>query len=84
IRKLGFKVAGFSINGDAAGGFPGPQKRAAIAAAKDGDVIIAHINQPTHAAGEGVVQGLLALKAKGLTLVRLDDADGVGNDGTTD
>ncbi|TKB29158.1 MAG: polysaccharide deacetylase, partial [Mesorhizobium sp.] len=31
----------------------------------------------------GVVQGLLALKQKGLTFVRLDDADD-GNDGTTD
>ncbi|TIR89062.1 MAG: polysaccharide deacetylase, partial [Mesorhizobium sp.] len=30
------------------------------------------------------VQGLLALKQKGLTFVRLDDADDVGNDGTTD
>ncbi|TIT39415.1 MAG: polysaccharide deacetylase, partial [Mesorhizobium sp.] len=55
-----------------------------IAAAKDGDVIIAHINQPTHAAGEGVVQGLLALKDKGMTFVRLDDADGTGNHGTTE
>ncbi|TIW14516.1 MAG: polysaccharide deacetylase, partial [Mesorhizobium sp.] len=47
-------------------------------------VIIAHINQPTHAAGEGVVQGLLTLRQKGMTFVRLDDAEDVGNDGTTD
>lgn len=84
IRKLGFKIAGFSINGDG-GSLLGVKDTARrIAAAKDGDVIIAHINQPTHAAGEGVVQGLLALKDKGMTFVRLDDADGVGNQGTTD
>ena len=44
-----------------------------IASAKDGDVIIAHINQPTHEAGEGVVRGLLALKARGVIFTRLDD-----------
>ena len=43
---------------------------------KDGDVIIAHINQPTHSAGAGLVKGLLDLKAKGVTFVRLDDAGG--------
>ncbi|WP_179294433.1 polysaccharide deacetylase family protein [Mesorhizobium sp. WSM3879] len=84
IRKLGFKVAGFSVNGDGGSLLGAKETARRIAAAKDGDVIIAHINQPTHAAGEGVVQGLLALKQKGLTFVRLDDADDVGNDGTTD
>ncbi len=84
IRKLGFKIAGFSINGDGGSLLGARETARRIAAAKDGDVIIAHINQPTHAAGEGVVQGLLALKQKGMTFVRLDDAEGVGNDGTTD
>jgi len=84
IRKLGFKIAGFSINGDGGSLLGAKETARRIAAAKDGDVIISHINQPTHAAGEGVVQGLLALKAKGMTFVRLDDADGMGNHGTTD
>lgn len=84
IRKLGFKVAGFSINGDGGSLLGAKETARRIAAAKDGDVIISHINQPTHAAGEGVVQGLLALKAKGLTFVRLDDAEGIGNNGTTE
>ncbi|TGR94663.1 polysaccharide deacetylase, partial [bacterium M00.F.Ca.ET.191.01.1.1] len=79
IRKLGFKVAGFSINGDGGSLLGARETARRIAAAKDGDVIIAHINQPTHAAGEGVVQGLLALKQKGMIFVRLDDAEGVGN-----
>ena len=84
IRKLGFKIAGFSIIG-VVGSLLGAKETARRSGgAKDVDVIIAHINQPTHAAGEGVVQGLLALKQKGMTFVRLDDAEGVGNDGTTD
>ncbi|TGQ51322.1 polysaccharide deacetylase [Mesorhizobium sp. M1C.F.Ca.ET.193.01.1.1] len=84
IRKLGFKIAGFSVNGDGGSLLGAKETARRIAAAKDGDVIIAHINQPTHSAGEGVVQGLLALKQKGMTFVRLDDAEDVGNDGTTD
>ena len=46
-----------------------------IAAARDGDVVIAHINQPTHSAGEGVARGVLALKARGVHFVRLSDAE---------
>ncbi len=44
-----------------------------ITAPKDGDVIISHINQPTHEAGEGVVKGILDLKARGFHFVRLND-----------
>ena len=44
-----------------------------VASATDGNVIIAHINQPTHPAGAGVAEGVLALRAKGMTFVRLED-----------
>ncbi|WP_240547157.1 polysaccharide deacetylase family protein [Mesorhizobium tianshanense] len=84
IRKLGFKIAAFSINGDGGSLLGAKETARRIAAAKDGDVIIAHINQPNHAAGEGVEQGVLMLKGKGFTFVRLDEANDVGNDGTTD
>ena len=84
IRKLGFKIAGFSINGDGGSLLGARETSRRVAAAGDGDVIIAHINQPTHAAGAGLVTGLLALKEKGVTFVKLDDADGIGNHGTTD
>jgi peptidoglycan/xylan/chitin deacetylase (PgdA/CDA1 family) len=73
INGIGERIAGYSINGDGGSllGVGVAQKR--IAAAKDGDVVIAHINQPTHQAGEGVAKGLLALKKRGVTFVRLDD-----------
>jgi len=53
------------------------------ASAKDGDVIISHINQPTHTAGEGVAASILALKAKGVDFVRLQDIAEKGDDDTT-
>ena len=51
----------------------GPLVARRIAAAKSGDVIIAHVNQPGRAAGAGLVEGLQALKAAGVTFVRLND-----------
>lgn len=83
IRKLGFRVAGYSVNGDGGSllGARAAEKR--IAAARDGDVVIAHINQPRHAAGEGVAKAILDLKAKGYAFVRLSDVPSVGSDGTT-
>jgi peptidoglycan/xylan/chitin deacetylase (PgdA/CDA1 family) len=76
IRKLGFKIAGYSVNADGGSLLGAATTEKRLASAKDGDVIIAHINQPTHSAGAGLVKGLLDLKAKGVTFVRLDDAGG--------
>ncbi len=72
INGLGERVAGYSINGDGGSLLGAGATAKHIASAKDGDVIISHINQPTHEAGEGVVKGLLALKARGVIFTRLD------------
>ena len=83
IRKLGLQVAGYSVNGDGGSLLGAATTEKRIAAARDGDVVIAHINQPTHAAGEGVAKGILALKAKGFSFVKLSDVPTEGSDGTT-
>jgi peptidoglycan/xylan/chitin deacetylase (PgdA/CDA1 family) len=75
LRTLGYNVAGYSVNGDGGSLLGAAQAEHRIAMARDGDVVIAHINQPTHMAGGGVVKGLLALKARGVLFVRLQDAD---------
>jgi peptidoglycan/xylan/chitin deacetylase (PgdA/CDA1 family) len=83
IEAMGYLIAGDSLNGDG-GSLLGEKVTARrIAGARDGDVIIAHINQPTHAAGSGVAKGIMALKAKGYTFVRLNDAIEDGSDETT-
>jgi peptidoglycan/xylan/chitin deacetylase (PgdA/CDA1 family) len=73
IHDMGYRVAGYSLNADMGASLMTAQVEKRMVAAKDGDVIIAHINQPTHAAGAGVVQGILALKHKGFRFVRLRD-----------
>ena len=77
IRTLNFRIGGFSMSGDGGATWSAAHAESAVAAAKDGDVIIAHINQPTKPAGEGVVKGLLSLKQKGITFVTLNE--GFGN-----
>ena len=74
IAGLGLRVGGFSLNGDLGASASAKTTAARIAAAKSGDVIIAHVNQPTRPSGAGVVEGVLALKARGFAFVRLGDA----------
>lgn len=74
IKGMGYQIGGFSINGDSGSLLGAKQTEQQFARAKNGDVLIAHINQPTHAAGEGVAAGLKALKAKGVVFVHLDEA----------
>jgi len=83
IRKLGFRVAGYSLNGDGGSLLGARVTEKRIAAAHDGDVVIAHINQPRHAAGAGVAKAIADLKAKGYAFVRLSDVPSEGSDGTT-
>lgn len=83
IRQMGYKIAGYSVNGDGGSLLGAAMAERKIAGAKDGDVVIAHINQPTHEAGAGVVRGLMALKRKGVAFVRLSEVDGEGDAGTT-
>ncbi|MBB4007228.1 peptidoglycan/xylan/chitin deacetylase (PgdA/CDA1 family) [Rhizobium taibaishanense] len=74
IKAMGYEVAGFSVNGDSGSLLGAKETEQQFARAKNGDVLIAHINQPTHAAGEGVAAGLKALKARGVVFVHLNEA----------
>jgi len=83
IRTMGYRVAGYSVNGDGGSLLGTQETERRIASAKDGDVVISHINQPSHAAGEGVARAILALKAKGVEFVRLSDVEATGDHETT-
>jgi len=85
IRKKGYRVAGFSLNADFGASLPEEKVHERLLTAKDGDVIIGHINQPKRSSGAGIVSGILALKARGFAFVRLSDVaelDGWGEPGT--
>ena len=74
VEGMGYRIAGYSLNGDGGSLLGAKEAARRIARARDGDVIIAHINQPEYAAGSGVVEGVQALRVRGFDFVRLEDA----------
>jgi len=73
IEGLGFRIGGYSLNSDEGASLPAATVAARIAAAKDGDVIEGHINQPRRASGAGIAAGLVALQAAGAEFVWLTE-----------
>ncbi len=77
ITDMGYKLGGYSIHGDGGASFSTNKTEKTFLSAKDGDVIIAHINQPSKPAGVGVVQAILKLKSEGVIFVKLQDGFGL-------
>lgn len=80
-NSLGMAVAGYSLNADMGASLPAASVAKRMAAARSGDVVIAHINQPDRSAGRGVAEGVRALAASGVRFVRLDEARTKSDDG---
>ena len=80
IEDLGFHVAGFSINGDQGASLSTSMVLKRLKMAKDGDVTIAHMNQPTRASGAGVAEALHDLKQQGMHFVTLSQGLGINQD----
>lgn len=74
IHQLGYRLAGFSLNGDGGASLSEAGTRARFDMARDGAVILAHLNQPHRPAGAGVAAGIDDLLARGYHFVRLDTA----------
>jgi len=83
IEKLGFRIAGFSLNADEGASLPAREVARRIRAAKNGDVIIAHMNRPSRLSGAGVAEGIIALKKKGYCFVKLSDGAAPAKTGLT-
>jgi len=74
IESLGFRIAGYSLNADEGASLPAEAVAARISAARDGDVIVGHINQPKRPSGAGIALGLAALHAAGTRFSGLQSA----------
>jgi peptidoglycan/xylan/chitin deacetylase (PgdA/CDA1 family) len=72
IQGLGFGIAGYSLNADFGASLPANGVAGRIVAATNGEVIVAHVNQPDRPSGLGVVAGIRELQARGASFVRLD------------
>lgn len=75
IMGLGYQIGGYSLSGDWGATASANQAKSQFASAKDGDVILAHMNQPTRQAGAGVVEGIQLLLDRGYLFVRLNEVE---------
>ena len=75
IRRMHYKIAGFSVNADAGATLSKAAVENRLRNVKAGDVIIAHMNKPLSFTAEGMSTGLLDLVRRGLVFVRLDQVD---------
>jgi len=75
IEKLGYKIAGFSVNADAGATLNRLVIAERLQHVKAGDVIIAHMNKPLSDSAEGLSTGLIALLKRGFVFVRLDQVN---------
>jgi len=72
IEKLGYKIAGFSVNADNGATLKKSTIEKRLKRVKAGDVIIAHMNKPESDSAEGLAAGLSYLLKAGFVFVRLD------------
>lgn len=69
------QVAGFSLLGDAGATYSREQVKAALLAARPGDIVIMHFNHPESGTAQGVMAAVPLLKQRGFRFVRLSDVE---------
>ena len=72
IEQLGFGIAGYSLNADMGASLPARNVADRIVNATNGEVIVAHINQPERPSGQGLIAGIRELQRRGASFLRLD------------
>src|SRR5215813_4450126 len=73
IEAMGYRIAGFSLNADAGATLSKAEIVARIRTARNGDIVIAHMNKPRSETAEGLAEGLKELQARGFRFVLLRD-----------
>jgi len=72
-RNNGVEIAGFDVLGDAGATLSAEEVANRIGNAKNGDIVIAHMNHPESGTREGVIEAVTKLRAEGFEFVRLSD-----------
>jgi peptidoglycan/xylan/chitin deacetylase (PgdA/CDA1 family) len=73
-RALGLVPVNFTVNGDGGATYPAPAVTGEFLAARPGNIILAHANQPEAETGAGVAAALPRMIARGTKFIRLSDA----------
>jgi peptidoglycan/xylan/chitin deacetylase (PgdA/CDA1 family) len=72
-ERLGHKVIGFSVLGDAGATYSKEQVAAALLTSVPGSIVILHMNHPESGTGKGVMAAVPLLKKKGFRFVMLSE-----------
>ena len=75
IEKMGYGIAGFSVNADSGATLGRVAIEERLKHVKSGDIIIAHMNKPASDSAEGLSVALVQLLKSGFTFVRLDQVN---------
>lgn len=72
---LGYKLIGYSVNGDGGATFSQKEVENTVQNSKEGDIVICHFNQPQKNTYEGIKEALKELKNNGYKFIRLEEAE---------
>lgn len=75
IDRMGYRIAGFSVNADAGATLGRAAIEQRLKRVKAGDVIIAHMNKPSSDTAAGLSAGIQYLLGKGYEFVRVDQTE---------
>jgi peptidoglycan/xylan/chitin deacetylase (PgdA/CDA1 family) len=77
IARLGYRIAGFSLNADDGGTLGAASVARRLRQVRPGDIVIAHLNRPGSGTAAGLAVALPELLARDLKFVLLSQAAGV-------
>jgi peptidoglycan/xylan/chitin deacetylase (PgdA/CDA1 family) len=77
VARLGYRIAGFSLNADDGGTLGAPSVARRLREMRPGDIVIAHLNRPASGTAEGLAAALPELLARDQKFVTLSQAAGM-------
>jgi peptidoglycan/xylan/chitin deacetylase (PgdA/CDA1 family) len=77
IARLGYRIAGFSVNADDGGTLGAAAVARRLRQVRAGDIVIAHLNRPASGTAEGLAAALPELLASQLKFITLSHVAGV-------
>ncbi|GAE28379.1 polysaccharide deacetylase [Halalkalibacter wakoensis JCM 9140] len=75
VQDLGLEVVNFNVLGDAGATFSADQVYRALMGAKNGSIVLLHMNQPQSGTREGVKKAVMELREEGFEFVTLEGQD---------
>ncbi len=73
VRAMGYRIAGFAVNGDDGATAPARTVRRNLLSVRGGEVVLCHMNRPGSGTFPGIKQAVPVLKERGFRFVTLSE-----------